>query len=56
MLKNEDLRISCITFLTQEFIALEREIFELGKVGLFFPEPQWHMRSWSFCKDYFGPC
>lgn len=55
-LKNEDLRTSCIMFLTQEFIALEREIFELEKEDLFFPAPQWHLRSWNFCKDYLGLC
>lgn len=56
MLKNEDLRTSCIMFLTQGFIALDREIFEPGKEDLFFPALWWHIRSWSFCEDYLGLC
>lgn len=47
-MKNEDLWISYIMFLTQEFIALEREIFEPGKEDPFFPVSQWHIRSWRF--------
>lgn len=49
-MKNEDLRIYCIMFLTQEFIALEREIFEPGKKDPFFPAPQWLIRSWRFLR------
>lgn len=42
--KSDDLRIYCIMFLIEEFIALEREIMEPGKDDLFSPVPQCHIR------------
>lgn len=55
-MKNEDLRISCTIFLTQEFVALVREIFEPRKEDLFFPAPQRQYKKLEIFKDYLGLC
>jgi len=42
-------------FWVQEFIALERKVFDPGKDGLFSQVPRLHI-IWSFPKDYLSPC